>query len=150
MERDTEPQLPPQDHQPKPIHFKQKWAVLLICVGLLTTGCGRKWEQLWGQDTRPETRYIPLTPDVIDIAIGSVEPVQWADRRFRDARYLSVWACNDNNMCLSIPEDRPDGDAMTVYVVNGYEGIAGGCLLVVYNVHALYPAATKVRVQLVM
>ena len=123
---------------------------LFIVALLLLTGCGRSWERFWGQDTRPEIRYIPLTPDSIDIPIGTIEPVQWADRRFRDARYLSVWACNANNACLEIPEDRPAGDEMTVYVVNGYSGIADGCLLCVYNVRALYPSATKIRVQFVL
>ena len=126
-----------------------KRLLVLAAVCTMLCACGRKWERFWGQDTKPEIKYIPMTPGVIDIPITQ-NPVQWADKRFKDARYISVWACNDNDMCIEIPEDRPEGDAMTVYVVNGYEGIAGGCLLVVYNVDLLYPSATKIRVQYVL
>lgn len=126
-----------------------KKLIVLVVIASVLCGCGRKWEQLWGQDTKPEIKYIPMTPGVIDIAITQ-NPVQWADARFKNARYLSVWACNDSDMCIAIPEDRPDGDDFTVYVVNGYEGMAGGQLLVVYNVQALYPGATKIRVQYVL
>jgi hypothetical protein len=107
-------------------------------------GCGRKWEQLWGQDTRQEVKYIPLTPDAIEFPVGSLNPVQSADKRFKDARYLSVWGCTDANVCAEIPEDRPEGDALTVYVVTD------GSILSVYNVKSTYPAVTKIRVKVVL
>jgi hypothetical protein len=132
-----------EDMTLREIIFSHKMA-LLLCLGLALTGCGRKWEQLWGQDTRPETRYIAMTPDQIEFGIGSLNPAQWADRRFRDARYLSVWACTDANVCTSIPEDRPDGDDMVVYV------ITEGSIISVYNVKSVYTAATKIRVQVVL
>lgn len=118
--------------------------VLLLVALVLLTGCGRKWEQLWGQDTKPEIRYIPMSPDQIEVPVGALNPVQYASpTRIQNSRYLSVWACTSDNTCVSIPEDRPEGDEMTVYVVTE------GYILSVYNVQTTYPTVTKLKIQTV-
>jgi hypothetical protein len=131
------------------ILFKCQFMVLAVCASLMLCGCGRNWERFWGQDTKPEIKYIPMRPDFVEFGITSVSPAQWADKRFRDAKYLNVWACSDDNYCLAIPEDRPAGDSLLVYVIKGGD-MAGGCMLFVYNVKAIYPNATKIRVQFVL
>jgi len=126
-----------------------KKIMLLLVVCCTMCGCGRKWEQLWGQDTRPHNVYIPLTPDQIEITIGSLNPVQWADGRFKRARYMSVWACTADDACVAIPEDKPDGqDEIVVYVCTGGEGFES--VISVYNVQTAYPNATKIRVEVVL
>lgn len=121
--------------------------MLLLLMCLAVTGCGRKWEQLWGQDTRPETRYIPLTPDVVKLALSS-DMVQWADKRFQTARYLEVNACDTSNFCVSVTED--DGDAMCFYTLGYGPGAGSPWLLTVYNAKRSYPWGTEIRVKLVM
>lgn len=124
--------------------FKHKWMVLLLCAGMLTAGCGRKWEQFWGQDTRPEIRYIPMTPNQTEIPIGVMNPTVWPlSTAIRNAKWFDVWACTDTDQCIEIPEDRPEGDEMAVYVVTSN-------YLEVYNVKAVYPTVTKLKVQWVI
>jgi len=124
--------------------FRWKGLAILLCAGMLLSGCGRQWEHFWGQDTRPETRYIPLTPDFIEIGIGSLNPVQWADRRFKDARYRSVWACNAQDVCAQMPILGQDPSGPDCYV------LLEGSLLSVYNVQQVYPLAVKIKVQVVL
>jgi len=126
-------------------NYFQPRLIFILLSGLAVAGCGRSWERFWGQDTRPETRYIPYTTnaDSVDIAIGPLNPTQWADRRFREARTLSVWACTATNECVSVPRDGTGSEEMAVYV------LTEGSLISVYNVAAVYPWATKIKVQMV-
>lgn len=117
---------------------------LLLILPLFLCACGRKWERFWGQDTRPETRYIPLVPGQIILPIGTLNPVQWADTRFRDAKYLGVWACTDTDICTSIPQDTDNGIAQAVYIVTERAVIS------VYNVKDVYPLATKIKIEFVL
>ena len=120
-----------------------KKLLMLVAVCVMLCACGRKWEQLWGQDTKPETKYIPMTADTFDIGVGTLNPVEWMDRRIRDARWLSVWACADDNLCVAIPEAHDDLESIAVYTRQDRSYIA------VYNVQTSYPGATKIRIQYV-
>jgi hypothetical protein len=130
------------------IIFRNKM-VLLLCFGLFLSGCGRKWERFWGQDTRQPIQYITLTPDMVEFPVGSLNPTEWADMRFKQAKFMSVWACMDNNECIAIPEDCPSVEnEMVVYVVKhsgSFESIIS-----IYNVKSVYPGVTKIRVQVVL
>lgn len=124
--------------------YRHKWMVVILCFGVLLGGCGRKWEQFWGQDTRPEVRYIPMTANQVEIPIGVINPVTYPlTQAMRNSKWLDVWACTPTDTCVEIPEDRPEGDEMTVYVTTGD-------FLQVYNSTVTYPSATKIRVQFVV
>lgn len=125
------------------IIFSNK-TVLVLCAALALAGCGRQWEHLWGQDTKPETKYIPMNPGCVDFPIGSLNPVQWADRRFQDARFKSVWACTAADVCAQMPILGQDPSSPDCYVTSN------GALISAYNVQLVYPAAVKIRVQIVM
>lgn len=123
--------------------------ILTIAVlAILLTGCGRKWEQLWGQDTRPETRYIPLTPDQFEMTIGPMEPFQWGDGRFKKARYLNVWACRSDNVCVALPHAADDEMSMVFYVLDYNLSIITITGLKTIRIGGVQPS--KVRFQLVM
>ena len=127
--------------------------VLMLVVGMSISGCGRKWEQLWGQDTRPETRYIPLTPDQFEMSIGSVNPFQWGDGRFRKARYLNVWACTSNNMCVGLPKEIDNNGDLIVDGFAAYVLDYNSSIITIWNLNLVRIggiAPSKVRFQLVM
>src|SRR5574343_1184732 len=85
--------------------------IILCCLMMVAIGCGKKWEKMMGQETAPEVKYIQLTADYVNVGINT-NPVQWMDSRFSKAKYINVWACTDDNLCVEIAEDRPNGDAL--------------------------------------
>jgi hypothetical protein len=118
-----------------------------ILLAMLLSGCGRQWEHLWGQDTRPETRYIPLTPDQFEMPLGPVYPFQWADSRFARARYISVFACRADDVCVDLPKESADGLDFAVWVLD-----YGTRILTVFNAEKLKiggAAPSKIRFQVV-
>lgn len=124
--------------------MKFKQVVLVGLLGLMMVGCGKKWEHFWGQDTEPEVEYIPMQPNLIEFGVRSVSPSQWADTRFRDARFLSVWACEVTDKCYQLPVFNDDPAKPDCYVVNR------GYMIDVYNVNVTFPNVTKIRAQVVM
>ena len=125
----------------------------LIVLSLLwisiTGGCGKKWEKLWGQVSKPEYIYVPLTPYMLDITNNS-DDIQWADTRFRDAVYLNFWACRTfDNLCIEIPICE---DQEPYRCIQAYRGgtIAGGSLVRIINAHSLIPEADVIRVEFVL
>lgn len=123
-------------------------AALALLLALSLTGCGRQWEHFWGQDTKPETRYIPMTPDQFEMQIGPVQPFQWADTRFTRARYLNVWACLSTNVCVDLPKESDDQLAFAVYVLDYNTAI-----ITIFNLDKIRiggVAPSKVRFQVVL
>ena len=123
-------------------------AALALLLILSLAGCGRQWEHFWGQDTRPETRYIPLTPDQFERPLGPVYPFQWADARFTKARYLNVFACRSDNVCVDLPKESEDELDFAVWILD-----YGTAILTVYNAEKLRiggVAPSKIRFQVVL
>lgn len=112
----------------------------MLSLVLATTGCGRRWEQLWGQDTKPETRWRDLVPDQLWDDVRGRDVVQFLDTRLERARFLSVKVCDADSVCVALPA------AGVNYLVD--HGVIPG-LLTVFNLSAL-PSAERVVVEFVL
>lgn len=112
----------------------------LLAAAVLLTGCGRRWEQLWGQDTRREPRYIELVPYQLWDDVRGRNVVQLLDSRFLLARYLSVKVCDSDKVCVALPALGAN------YLVD--HGVIPG-LLSVFGLDTL-PDATTVLVEFVL
>lgn len=121
---------------------------LVVLLALALCGCGRRWEQLWGQDTRREPRYIELVPDQLWDDVRGRDVVQFLDTRLVRARYLSVKVCDTESVCLPLPQSF-DGAPLSqhaTYLLD--KGLIPG-LLSVFNLSKL-PGAERVVVEFVL
>lgn len=112
--------------------------VLLLLVGMSIIGCGKKWEHMWGQDIEPEKVYIPMTPNLLEFPNNS-DRIELTDVRFRTAKFMSVWVCQDGDTCVELPYKG-------VVVVKTYKE----SVLVIINSYTKFPAYPKIRIMLVM
>ena len=121
-----------------------------ILILLLLTACGRKWEQLWGQDTKPEKEYIGLLPQTLNIAVIS-DCFFYLDTNITRARYVAVKACDEDNVCVPIPQaqDIPV-EKWPIYLVDrGTDTYNVPGLLTFLNIKTGLPGSEYVRVEYV-
>lgn len=125
---------------------------LLVLVALLLTGCGRKWEQLWGQDTKPEKVWMPMRPSAIEAEIRN-DKFFIRDSRIATATYISVWACDQVDVCLPLPQatEEPLTGQATCLVDRSHtdEWYTMPGLISFFNLKTKLPWASKVRVDFV-
>lgn len=126
---------------------------LLLALVTLSTGCGRKWEQLWGQDTKPEKEWIPLVPNMMESEIIS-DRFFVRHSYFAKARYLTVYACDAVDVCLPLPQctEEPLVKQATYLVdksTTDDEYTMPG-LISFFNLKTKLPWAIKVRIEYVL
>lgn len=116
--------------------------LVFICL-LGMCGCGRHWERFWGQDTKPEVRYIELRPsvDVFDVKGDHFVVIVLG---IDEARYLSVYAVDEDGARTPLPyTNEVQGVTATYYI--------GSDSLEFYHVATALGAGFKhVEVQYVM
>lgn len=122
---------------------------LLLLAALALSGCGRRWEQFWGQDARRPIEYIPLRPNVLEVEVTGDLFFVMAGKELESARYVNVWVLDGADVAVPLPYyDKVSGKtAMVLRDVKKPEH--GPQVLTFIWIRTALPGAVKVRIEYV-
>lgn len=118
-------------------------AMIFLC------GCGRRWEQFWGQDTRPEPRYVELKPNQRQVEVVGDLFYIMAGQEFSKARYISVWAVDAAGVGVPLPYYDPKSGKTAMVVRDIKKPEYGPQLIWFVWVRTALPGATSVLIEYV-